>query len=423
MKTNIEHCAYNATLPLGGSDVSASGEGPRPFALQIIRVLFDLFAAFNPSPRLGSPLPKGGWQLMGALIAMVVVALAATPTTVAASDDVDPEAVAELSSGDQAILDSFMAHIDQLESVADRRDEIKQSITELGGSAADAITEGLILIYPQYIAAVEASDDDEMADAIKLLTPMTDSDDSFLAADATFLLSRTYMNHERYEDAIVQLERLAGDLGKYSAHQGPARYFLGLAQAGLLQKDEAFQSFIKFLKENPDAPERMRVSAWRQAQNIEKIEDGKLEDIYRRMDFSRRRLQQQKTDQSTQDQQNKIVMMLNKLIKEAEKKEASSSPSNTKKPQDKKPKPSQQAGKKPKAPKPSPSKSDQNKNGGQPNGTAVLKNYDDSPASPWSRLRDRSRDPANNAVKEKLPARYRDIVERYMEAANGEKDN
>ena len=49
-----------------------------------------------------------------------------------------------------------------------------------------------------------------------------------------------------------------------------------------------------------------------------------------------------------------------------------------------------------------------------------LKNYDDSPASPWSRLRDRSRDPANNAVKEKLPARYRDIVERYMEAANGE---
>jgi len=50
----------------------------------------------------------------------------------------------------------------------------------------------------------------------------------------------------------------------------------------------------------------------------------------------------------------------------------------------------------------------------------VRKSYDDSPASPWSRLRDRSRDPANNAVKEKLPARYRDIVEKYIEAANGE---
>jgi hypothetical protein len=50
----------------------------------------------------------------------------------------------------------------------------------------------------------------------------------------------------------------------------------------------------------------------------------------------------------------------------------------------------------------------------------VQKSYDDSPASPWSRLRDRARDPANNAVKEKLPARYRDIVEKYTEAANGE---
>jgi hypothetical protein len=53
----------------------------------------------------------------------------------------------------------------------------------------------------------------------------------------------------------------------------------------------------------------------------------------------------------------------------------------------------------------------------------VKKNYDDSPASAWSRLRERTRDPANNAFKEKLPANYRDIVEKYFEAANGEGEN
>jgi len=229
------------------------------------------------------------------------------------------------------------------------------------------------------------------------------------------------MNHERYEDAIGHLENLTTSAGNVSVHQGPAQYFLGLAQSGLLQKEEAFNSYVKFLKENPSAPERMRVSAWRQAEKLNKIEDGALPDVHLRMDYSRRRLEQQKTDPDTQQQQDKIVKMLNQLIKKAEKQEAGSPSSNTKKPKDdKKPKQNQQKGKKPSAPKPSPGKGAQSGSSSQPNGKAEVKSYDDSPASPWGRLRDRSRDPANNAVKEKLPARYRDIVERYMEAANGE---
>lgn len=180
----------------------------------------------------------------------------------------------------------------------------------------------------------------------------------------------------------------------------------------------AIKSLMRFLDENPNAAERMRVSAWRQAQSLMKIEEGKMEDIYQRMDYSRRRLAQQHTDPATQKQQDQIVRMLSKLIKEAEKQEASGSPSSKQKPSSK-PKPNNQQAKKPPSPKPSDGKSSQGDSGSkQANGTAVVKDFDQSPASPWSRLRDRSRDPANNAVKEKLPARYRDIVERYMEAAN-----
>jgi len=69
--------------------------------------------------------------------------------------------------------------------------------------------------------------------------------------------------------------------------------------------------------------------------------------------------------------------------------------------------------------KSSPGKGQKGGSSSNPNGK-VVKTYDDSPASPWSRLRDRLRDPANNAVKEKLPARYRDIVEKYRAAADGE---
>ncbi len=322
---------------------------------------------------------------------------------------------------DSAVVDSFLEHLRQLDSPGS--DDAIRAVQQYNDSAADAVTEGLIALYPKYAKAVEASDDDRLEDAAARLTPLTKSDDVYLAADATFFLARSYMNHERYEDAIKHLETLTRSTANVSAHQGPAQYFLGLAQAGLLKKDEAFQSFIKFLSENPQAPERMRVSAWRQAQNLRKIEEGKLADIHRRMNFSRRRLEQQKTDPATQRQQDKIVKMLNKLIKEAEKQEASSSASNTQKPQDKnKSSKKQPAGKKPSAPQPAPGKSSKGAASSQANGKAEIKNYEDTPASPWSRLRDRSRDPANNAVKEKLPARYRDIVERYMEAANGNSD-
>ncbi len=324
-----------------------------------------------------------------------------------------PSAVA-----DDAVVSSFLKHLDKVDS--ERGEQAKQAVNDNAESAVDALTEGLIALYPEYGNAVEASDDDRLEDAVRQLTPMTQSDDVYLAADATFFLARTYMNHERYEDAISHLENLTTSAGNVSVHQGPAQYFLGLAQSGLLQKEEAFKSYLKFLKENPNAPERMRVSAWRQAEKLDKIEDGALSDVHLRMNYSRRRLKQRKTDSDTQQQQDKIVNMLNKLIKEAEKKEASSKSNKKNNPQDKNKKPKPQNGKKPSAPKPSPSKGQQGGQSSQPNGKAEVKTYDDSPASPWGRLRDRSRDPANNAVKEKLPARYRDIVERYMEAANGE---
>ena len=319
---------------------------------------------------------------------------------------------------DQQLMQSFLTHVDSLESIADRRDEVKETIAQYDDSITDAVTEGLIQIYPEYANAVDSSDADEVAKAVKLLTPLTKAEDKFLAADATFFLARTLMNSEQYEQAIVHLEKLSGELGDFSAHRGPSLYFMGLAQTGLLKKDDAMKSFTQFLTESSDSPERMRVSAWRQLQELQAVEDGKLEDIYRRMDYSRRRLELAKTDQSTQTQQDKIVDMLSKLIKEEEKKEASSKSSSSKKDQKKNQNKQDQQAQKPKSPKPS--KSQQGGSSSNPNSEAVVKTYDDSPASPWSRLRDRSRDPANSAVKEKLPARYRDIVERYMEAANGQ---
>ena len=92
----------------------------------------------------------------------------------------------------------------------------------------------------------------------------------------------------------------------------------------MLENEKAIGLFIKFLENNQDAPERLRVSAWRQVQAIQAIEEGKMDDISQRMDYSRRRLEQSDGDDQTQEEQDRIVDMLTKLIKEAEKKECSS---------------------------------------------------------------------------------------------------
>jgi tetratricopeptide (TPR) repeat protein len=342
------------------------------------------------------------------LPAVAFFAIALTTTSLAAA--------AEFSDRDSKVVESFVGHVDTLGEVTEEvRSNARTTVKELAEQPTDALTEGLAIIYPDYASAIEASYDD-VEKSINLLIPMADSKDPFLAADANFYLARTLMNAERFEEALPRLEKLTRELVEFTVNQGDAQYYKGVAQAGMLQNQDAIQSFMEFLQFNPDAAERLRVSAWRQVQQLQAIEAGKLSDVYHHMDFSRRRLELTETGESTQREQDEIVKMLAALIKQQEKKECNSSCKKGGKNKDGKPKSS---GEKPKQ-EPGESKSQSGGSSSNPNGKVVKKSYDDSPASPWSRLRDRSRDPANNAIKEKLPARYRDIVEKYYEAANGD---
>jgi len=313
---------------------------------------------------------------------------------------------------DNRIRQAFADHLDSLPALAPTQTEQLKGLLQSGPLAG--ITDCLIQIYPHYATAIDSSEDDRVADGIRQLAPLVSAEDLFLAADASFFLARMLMNHERFEEALPILERLATELANYSAYQGEVHFFLGVAYAGLLQRDEAIRSFREFLEFYPNAAERLRVTAWRNVQELQAIEEGQLRDVQRHMEFSRRRLDQLDTGESTQEKQRKIINMLAKLIQEEEKKEANSSSKSSEKQQSPQENPS--------APQqsqdPQQGSSDTGGSSANANGQAVEKSYDDLPASPWSRLRDRSRDPANNAIKEKLPARYRDIVEKYFEAAN-----
>ncbi len=323
-----------------------------------------------------------------------------------------------------AVADEFEQHLASVEVDDAQRDSAVAKFNSLKDeSPADAVSESLLVLYPEYLEAIESADD---SDDTNGLGRIATSDDPFLAADASFYYARSLMNQERYEQALPLLEEVRRQ-SQFSVRAGEAQYFIAVARAGMLQNAEAIESFLEFIQMNEDAPERLRVSAWRQVQELTAIEmqEGQLADVRQRMDFSRRRLQLEDTGESTQEEQDKIVSMLNRMIKEQEKKEASSSSKskNTKKQQEKQQQQQQQQqdGEKQEQ---KPGESQKGGSSSNANGQAEIRQFDNSDQSPWSRLRDRSRDPANNAIKDKLPARYRDLVERYIEEVNGtaEKD-
>lgn len=318
--------------------------------------------------------------------------------------------------GDSKTIDGFLAQIEQDSNLdPGAKDQIKGVVAQLRGDAdarADAISEGLMIRYADYREALAAAEHDNER-GVTVLGPFIKSSDRYLAADASFHLARMLVNAERFEDAIPLLESVAGPQSAYTLHRGSAAYFIGVSHAQLLENQPAIEALSKFLQSFPNAPERLRVAAWRQIQELAAIEEGQLADAHQRMDYSRRKLDLEDSGASTQQQQEKIVSILAKLIQEQEKRECSScnSKKNTQGENNGQAKKSGQ--------KNSDSQAAKNQQGGSsnnPNGVAE-RSFSDGPASPWSKLRDRSRDPAYSAIKDQLPSKYRDIVERYTEKA------
>ena len=220
-----------------------------------------------------------------------------------------------LQADDSAVVDGFRKHVQESSFDDDLKSAAEKKIAAFE-DPSDAVTEGLIALYSDYGDAIDSSEDDEDNAPGKQLQPFANSKDPFLAADASFYLARVLMNNERFEDALPLLKNLQNKYRENTTHAGVVDYYLGVAHAGLLKNKNAIKAFTQFIVDYPDAPVRMRVSALNQIQYLKAIDKGKLDDAHQKMEFSRRRLNIEKTDESTQQEQEAIVEILTKLIEE-----------------------------------------------------------------------------------------------------------
>jgi len=317
-------------------------------------------------------------------------------------------------------IDGFLAAVRENQQVTDQqRDEAVRIVETLRKDEYwrdTVITAALREMYPEYRAALTALAEEQFDVAETKLKKLIDSDDPYLAVDAAFFQARLHILLERFEEAAPLLKTVSDENADKTLHAGEALLLRGLSAARVLKRKEAIDLLAKYLEENPHAPERMRFGAWRQLMLLRSIPDGSIIDVQDRMDYSRRRLSLESSGKRTQDEQEKIVAMLDKLIKEAEEREAQCACSGG-----------------------GGGGGSQGGGGGASGGPdgggkGAKGGNDQSPyktlrrvhrggkRSAWGELREMERERVFGAIKGKFPSRYRQLIEQYYKSLQDEED-
>ena len=346
------------------------------------------------------------------LLAAILLLVLSTPVVAATADA-------------NAVLDQFVAAVQSNSSATDDQKKIVgELVKQLRSSPEDrsaAITESLRVLYPEYKDALNALGEENLGAAIVTLTKLRDSADAFLAADATYYLARAYLLDERFEEALPLLGDLQTKWAERTVQGGEVLFLKGVAEVAMLKHQEAAATLGQFLTEYPDAPERMRVGAMRQLEQLKLFQEGTLSDVQLRMDYSRRKLTLEDTGLDTRQQQDKIIDILSKLIKECEERECNCKGGGSGSGQKK----SQGKGSEGESQAQGEGQGQQGNSGGGSKGIdsdSVKRLHRGGPQSPWSHLRDKDRDPAFSAIKENFPARYQQLIEQYYKSFNDDTD-
>ncbi|MCX7805720.1 MAG: hypothetical protein N3A38_11105 [Planctomycetota bacterium] len=188
--------------------------------------------------------------------------------------------------------------------------------------ARDFIPTCLSALFPEFKAALDALAAEKTDDAAGRLAKLAASDFDFLAAHASYFLARAHVDGEYYERALPLLEDLsAGRFADKTLYSGDALFLAGVCHGMLFQKEKALDALRRFAREYPDAPERLLVGARQLMFELENFREGTLPDAHKQMGDSRRRLAHAESGKEVRERQEKIIAVLDKLIREAEEQE------------------------------------------------------------------------------------------------------
>lgn len=273
----------------------------------------------------------------------------------------------------------------------------------------EVIATCLVLMNRDYANGMVAFSSEKMKTAEKYFDKINPENNPYLKAYQLYYLARISVIQDNFERAEEILNDFLKSHLNFTTHQADAFFLLAVCYYNQFKREKAIGLLTEFEKRFPDAPERMIIGAYQLVNKIEGFEEGSMSDVEERMEYSRRKLKMEDIDKPAEDNQEKVVSILNKLIKEAEQQEQNQRNKNKNK----------------------------NKNGSGKNGDSPDTPMDQSEApegeskigqlkkisrgnreDEWGKDREKEREKIMNALKEKFPERYRELIEQYYKGLN-----
>ena len=278
---------------------------------------------------------------------------------------------------------------------------------------SNSLTAPLRRVYPDFAEALKAASD-EPSDGIDKLLKLSNSDNDFLASEASYYLARLLIGEGRYEESLPHLKKIRDQWRNETLRFGEVLYYQGLSYSNMLQRTAASDSLHDFVENHPNESPRLLGAALDIIASLERVNRGSIDDVASHMEFSRRKLGLKDVGENTQVAQFKIIEMLDELIKRAEEQENPPPPNLNSSPNQGN---SQgQAGN-------GQGNGQNNSQQGNPsaqNPPRVVRRVRGAAESAWDDLRKRDRGAdALGALKSKYPARYKMLVEQYYRSVQG----
>lgn len=273
------------------------------------------------------------------------------------------------------------------------------------------LTQALAVVSEDFRTMLDAYDADEYGECAARGAELAKSEDPFLAVNAAAYEIKALVALDQNLEAGQRVRALLVDNGeRLAAHSyfaAEMAFLDGFCLLADLQYDPAALALNAFLSNYPDASPRLTIAAKQILLELANREEGKMAEVVDLMQFSGRRLKNADGSEIVQTRQQRILDLLDQMIKEAEDQEKSSCENGA-----------------------SGGSSGQQNQGGQapsnpmqdsmlPGGNPQEGNLRDArranPGESWGAMPPAERERILQALRESFPNRYRKLVEQYYE--------